>query len=360
MDPLLGDAGDGEGALLDGQQQQQQHDGDPPLRAYPTRWWILGQYAFFTMMQCTTWAIPGTLADTYLAVYAPVMTMDTIQLFLNYGAFLFCVVAPAVGFWLDKPGGLRQQVLIAASMVTVGCILRCAARDASPGSIAMLHISFVLTALAGPAAMSAVSKLSEEWFPVRERTTATAVATVFNGMGSAVTSLIGPSMVQANTMASLQGFNYLVLGLCALNLACVWAYYPHAPPTPPSASAVVSARAGEKLAWRDLAGVLWRVAKNRQVLVVAAVYGIGGGMQAGWGGLVNSNLNTIGESEGVGGERGGSGPSVCQGATVADARRDAGYGSFPLAAPTSTLTPTLPPASPTPPRPQASPSTTRA
>lgn len=264
-------------------------------RVYLTRWWVLFQYSLFTTLQGWTWAIPGSLSDTYIDLFG--LDEWTIQIFLNYGAVLFLVVAFPVGYAMDKKGGIRTQLIIGSLLVTTGAVLRIFARNPGNFSLGCLHVSYILTALAGPVAMSAVSKLSEEWFPVHERTTATAIATICNGLGSAFSSLVGPGMVQDGTQASLQSYNYLMLALTGVNLLCIIAYYPPAPPTPPSISASVSQAAGERLTWGALRGVLWRIASNRNVMVLAAVYGIGGGMQAGWNGVANMNLNTIGVSQ---------------------------------------------------------------
>ena len=290
------------GALLDALLGDGDAPGAPPAppRVYAARWWVLLQYVLFTALQGWAWAIPGSVSDTYLDLYAPAVDSWTIQVFLNYGAVLFCLVAFPVGYAMDKPGGIKQQVLLASALVTAGAVLRCCATDAGVGSVVCLHASFILTALAGPAAMSAVAKLSEEWFPPNERTTATSVATLCNGVGTAFSSLVGPAMVaggDAGSFAPLQRYNYVMLALIAANLLMMAAYFPAAPPTPPSASAAVSRAAGAALTPAKLWGVLRAVARNRNVVVLALVYGVGGGAQAGWGGLLNMNLNTVGVSQ---------------------------------------------------------------
>lgn len=48
-----------------------------------------------------------------------------------------------------------------------------------------------MNGLAGPIAMGAPPALSSEWFPPEQRTTATAIATVSNTLGLAVSFLLG-------------------------------------------------------------------------------------------------------------------------------------------------------------------------
>ena len=55
----------------------------------------------------------------------------------------------------------------------------------------LIHTGQFLNGLAGPIAMGAPPALSAEWFPPEQRTTATAIATVSNVFGLAVSFLLG-------------------------------------------------------------------------------------------------------------------------------------------------------------------------
>lgn len=79
-------------------------------------------------------------------------------------------------WWLDQPNGLRGCTLVGFALVVGGCICRLVATTQQPWSIALLHLSYVFNAVAGPVAMGCVSKVAENWFPAAERATATAIA----------------------------------------------------------------------------------------------------------------------------------------------------------------------------------------
>ena len=55
----------------------------------------------------------------------------------------------------------------------------------------LIHIGQFLNGLGGPIAMGAPPAISAEWFPPEQRTTATAISTLSNTMGNAVSFLLG-------------------------------------------------------------------------------------------------------------------------------------------------------------------------
>jgi MFS family permease len=287
-------------SLLVGDEAAASASGD--YKTYHRRWWVLFCYATFSCLQGWTWAVPGSVSDTYTDLYA--ITPDSVELQLNYGALLFLPVAIPVGWWMDaRVNGVKHNLWIGALLVLVASIARCLATDASSKSVAMLHLSAILIALAGPISMSAVSKLSEEWFPPGQRALATSVAATANGAGSTLSAIVGPQMVVANTWSSLQVYNYLMLGLVAFNTACIFAYFPARPPTPPSRTAALAhakhhsggfGAAGDGSASLTVWQVLARLCRNKDFLILTAVYGIAGGMQAGFGGIMVLDVSNVG------------------------------------------------------------------
>ena len=259
---------------------------------YPARWWTLFHFSLFCALQGWAWAIPGTISTTYETLYG--LDDATIAWLLNYGALGFLIVCFPLGVWMDRPGGIRGNLFFGAALVLGGCVLRLLATDEGPRSVALLHVSYVLTALAGPIAMSAVSKFSEEWFSPASRATATATAQMSNGLGTALASLVGPQMVMSGTWASLQRYNWVMAGIVGFNAFCMLAYFPAHPPTPPSRSAIASRSQGAGMTLGKLMGVIRALSRNVDFLVLCAAYGIGGGMQAGWSGLLVINLSSIG------------------------------------------------------------------
>ena len=124
----------------------------------PWRYWILATYSMLAAMQGLTWSVPGTLAPTFLDVYG--MDQDTVQLLLNYGPIFYVLCMLPVMYALDRYG-IRLATTSGLALVLVANVMRCFASDASELSVAIVHISFILNASAGPAAMAVPSKLAE-------------------------------------------------------------------------------------------------------------------------------------------------------------------------------------------------------
>ena len=59
---------------------------------------------------------------------------------------------------------------------------------------------FSTNVIPGIIVMAAPAALSAAWFPADQRTTATAVSQVFNGLGNGVSYLLGPAMVPDNCL----------------------------------------------------------------------------------------------------------------------------------------------------------------
>jgi MFS family permease len=93
----------------------------------------------------------------------------------------------------------------------------------------------ILNAAAGPLVMATPSLLASVWFPDHERTTATAIAVLANGVGTAVGFLLGPWL--APTADALPTLLYAEIGIAALPALAIAAHFPAAPATPPSPAA---------------------------------------------------------------------------------------------------------------------------
>ena len=90
--------------------------------------------------------------------------------------------------------GLRVGLLIASTLVTCGCGLRCIT-STPPSSTHFIHLGQMLNGLAGPVAMGAPPLVSALWFPEHERIKSTAIGTIASGFGVAVSFIIAPLMV---------------------------------------------------------------------------------------------------------------------------------------------------------------------
>ena len=62
--------------------------------------------------------------------------------------------------------------------------------------------------------MAAPAALSAAWFPADQRTTATAVSQVFNGLGNGVSFLLGPAMVPDDCLNATDPNTVVVANTC--------------------------------------------------------------------------------------------------------------------------------------------------
>ena len=270
----------------------------------PWRWWILATYSMLAAMQGLTWSVPGTLEPTFLAVYgeqgagAPTsgvagMTGDTVQLLLNYGPIFYLVAMLPVAWSIDRHG-IRAATVSGIALVLVANVMRCFANDGSALSLALVHVSFVLNAVAGPAAMAVPSKLAEDWFSPNERTTATAIAALANQTGVLFLYLLVPTLCPNPTKGDNLKLNLLLAGLSAVNALMAAIYFPSHPPRAPSASAGVSKGLEARITARSLATSWREMLRNRGYVAVVVVYSLFTGISNATGALLTANLQALG------------------------------------------------------------------
>jgi MFS family permease len=162
---------------------------------YRLRWWTLAVFSLFTFLQGWFWAIPGTISPVYMEVNG--VSNTAIQLLVNWGPITFIPLSVPMGIWIDV--NLRLSTITSIALVAAGALLRCFALDDSLLSLVLLHISYILNGCAGPVAMGAVSLLAERFFPLTERSTATAIAAEANSFGLAAAFLVGPNMITSSS-----------------------------------------------------------------------------------------------------------------------------------------------------------------
>ena len=254
------------------------------------RYWILGQFMCFTMIQSFAWAIPGAITEALMDPGVYNVSQFTTELWLLWGGVFFVLGAIPFSYWLDLPGGLRGSTVFSIALVVVGCVIRVIVRDSSALSVALLHISYVLNGIAGVVSMGAVGKISEDWFPPHERGSATAWGSEANPFGAAIVFLVGPAMVSTIDMAHVQNLNYFVLALSIINFLCVLVFYPSHPNSAPSASASVARTAESQFTLKVLWGSLVTLSKSKECVLLFAAYGLTQGFSSGWTSTLQPNL----------------------------------------------------------------------
>lgn len=192
----------------------------------------------------------------------------------SQGPIFYIPFSIPFAYWMDRPGGVRGPVIASMALVAVGAALRYAApSEASPTSLALLHLGYVLNDIAGPVAMSAVSKIAEAWFPVSQRGIATALAAEANNAGSAFAFLVGPALLAQAGDRPAEGMNTyhaLCLALALATLACAVAYWPSHPPSPPSHSAATAAASETAFTLAAFGAALRSLARNPSFLLLCA------------------------------------------------------------------------------------------
>ena len=118
--------------------------------------------------------------------------MPSSSLFHQGPICYFVAVFPTA--WLLDTRGLRLVCLLGAGLVFAGSGLRCITTSGMACTV-LAHVGQALNGLAGPVAMAAAPVLSATWFPVRERTTATAIMSMANNLGVALSFVLGPKTV---------------------------------------------------------------------------------------------------------------------------------------------------------------------
>ena len=123
-----------------------------------------------------------------------------------------------LGFFVTFAGGLLRLV-----PTWTGSIAFAESRWAR----VLLHAAQILNAAGGPVSMGAASRVSAHWFPVEQRTRATAMPFIFSGIGQGVTSLVGPYIVTGR--ANFSNLLYLTGAVSTFPFICALVYFPASP-----------------------------------------------------------------------------------------------------------------------------------
>lgn len=152
--------------------------------------------------------------------------------------------------------------------------------------------------------MAAAPLLSSTWFPMHQRTTATAISTVAGYVGFSLSFLVGPAFVDdvndSNAVKisdnyrlniteekkfekQINTFLYFEAVLQTVLFVAILAYFPSKPPNPPSLSAST-----DRL---DFKGGVGELSKNRNFLLLGTIYGASIGVFTCWCAILYQNLS---------------------------------------------------------------------
>ncbi|XP_077993120.1 solute carrier family 49 member 4 homolog [Glandiceps talaboti] len=282
---------------------------------YKRRWYILLLFSFTAFTQGLTWNTWGPIADT-AKVVLPGWENSDIALLTNWGPITYIITA-FVFSWLMDVRGLRVSVVITHFLLMIGTGIRCIPLPVHLIKWTM-HTGQIFIGLAGPVAMAAPTLISATWFPLHERTTATAISTVFSYFGVAASFLIGPLIVKDLPDGNNTGYvincdllNNRFVGIDnpihheeinqiwhLLYIECAWEgllflmtiiYFPAKPPLPPSISAGL-----QRMEYKT---GIFQLTKKWAFLCLGLAYGISCGVYSGWGSVVDIILKPHGVSQ---------------------------------------------------------------
>ena len=158
---------------------------------YKRRWYVLGVFCYAAILQATIWNTWGPITETTKVFLG--WTDGNIALVTNLSNVSFCIMVIPACMLMDRKG-LRFSLIICSVMLIVATGLRCITLD----SKILLGLSYTCALIFGIAAIvpfAGPSLVSAVWFPLNQRTTATAIASIFNYFGFAFSFLLGPLIV---------------------------------------------------------------------------------------------------------------------------------------------------------------------
>ncbi|OWF51146.1 disrupted in renal carcinoma protein 2-like [Mizuhopecten yessoensis] len=283
---------------------------------YKRRWYVLVVFSLVAAIQGGYWNTWGPIAASTEEAFG--WDDADIALLSNWGPIAYLISAVFFG-WLIDVKGIRLSVLIAIFLVAVGAGFRCITSE-PPYVKWTVHTGQLLNGLGGPVAMGLPPVLSATWFPPHERTTATAISQILNGLGVGVSFIIGPYLVPDkppdNSNSSLQNISYstttgpnttdvsarisnerseimfllyIEFGFAALIFLLTLVYFPDKPTLPPSTTASI-----ERLEFKK--GLL-QLVRNFKFWMVCLTYGVSLGVFNCWQSVLDVNLKPHGISE---------------------------------------------------------------
>ncbi|XP_060597126.1 solute carrier family 49 member 4 homolog isoform X3 [Ruditapes philippinarum] len=291
---------------------------DGSIILYKRRWYILMILSLCVTLQNAVWGTWGPIAESAKFVYG----WDTTMVFIIINCGNIGVLLPALftGHVISSKG-LRVSMISCSFLLALGAGLRTISKHKTVGTI-LIGAGQFCNGLAGSITQVIPAALSEAWFPVHERATATAIGVISNSLGSIVSFMLGPNLVNEpnsdNTITSNASFLYTdisnttngndtrsqetetisrqiwiltMIEFCAGGFLFILtiAYFPAQPPSPPSRSA------REKRI--NFTQGLCSVIRQPLILLAAMSCAVPWAVYGNWMALLNVNLHEIGISQ---------------------------------------------------------------
>ena len=141
--------------------------------------------------------------------------------------------------------------------------------------------------------MGACSKISEDFFPPKERTFATSIMASANNCAGILQFLLIPLLVTSNDVFSMMKLNYFYLAGCIFMVICFHIYFPSHPPNAPSNSAKFQLSKQESFTIKTFFGSIWSLMKNKNYMILLIIYSSVCGLTNVWSSFLIPVLSTI-------------------------------------------------------------------
>eukprot|EP00567_Pseudictyota_dubia_P002113 CAMPEP_0197466722 /NCGR_PEP_ID=MMETSP1175-20131217/65190_1 /TAXON_ID=1003142 /ORGANISM="Triceratium dubium, Strain CCMP147" /LENGTH=599 /DNA_ID=CAMNT_0043002771 /DNA_START=798 /DNA_END=2596 /DNA_ORIENTATION=- len=234
----------------------------PHHRTTPARWFILLSYFLLAMFQNMTF---NTYSPIYPAVSKafPSWTPSFLDWSVNTSNIAYLLFIYPASLMYER-WDVRQITLFAATMVFIGAAARCVPVSDGPLQLGITIASMVLNGIGATWMGFGGPVIAERWFPVEERTLATALcAIVAPFSGTAVGFVLGPLFAGSDAALDEKAARMRVdrlfwaeAALCLTALVCCVAYFPDRPEHPPSEAAAACAERKRQKVRREETGAL--------------------------------------------------------------------------------------------------------
>lgn len=192
-DPLLApiQAGNNQPQLYTDDTSLQPQPSHAPPRVYKRRFFGLIQLSLLNIVVSWIWLTYAPVSATSATFFN--VSISTINWLSTGFLFAFAVASPVSLFVLNRHGP-RGAMIVATVLIIVGSWLRYAGArargvDGKEGMFALVVVGQVLGGMAQPFVLSAPTYYSELWFGEKGRITATAIMSLANPFGGAVSLL---------------------------------------------------------------------------------------------------------------------------------------------------------------------------
>ncbi|XP_074652676.1 solute carrier family 49 member 4 homolog isoform X1 [Tubulanus polymorphus] len=274
------------------------------LKPYKRRFYVLFLFSLMCFMNGAVWGTWGPIAHSTEDVFN--MTDGEIALLSNWGpiGFLLTVIPFS---WASDYLGLRISMVVSSGLIFLSAGIRLFVGINPDFYKWALNIGQLLNGLTLSFGQIAPALVSSVWFPVNQRTTATAISSMCNPLGAALQSILGPYIVSEfnlthpahwskhsnRTDAEIKKqFDEIMIVLyihmaagTALFLASL-IYFPNKPPMPPSLSASM-----DSIPFKEAIKSLIR---HRQYWLFVVASQVPMGVYIGWYAMLEVNLKTLG------------------------------------------------------------------